>query len=538
MANIIVENAMANTAYKSKIVGNKHPNNLGYNEVIRIKQEEHAIWYKGNSDKILDFYTDRAGIKSTKIKDFQNSIDYFWNVVAKEPQVKCTHSGMPKIIINTLVNVLGKPDILATRDNVVNGEIEEKEDVATNEAFKEIIESNDFYTVLKQDQEPYTMVIGDGVWLINIDLNIDDENPILEFVDGRNVEFERKANRIVSVIVRKYFLNGYKGYMLTDKRSTKKVKDPITNKTKKIATVEYHLYELNNPTSTEVKQEVPLDTIPETKNLESLEFHDFDFMLAVPTMYRYDKELERGESFFVGKLDLFDDLDQSKSQKSNVTRMSTPIDYVPEEAIDYDENGIPKKPTRFDRRYIVLKTSQNSVGQRTDKVETTQPELNFNQYNEQELEIVADILSGLMSPATLGIDLARKDNATAQREKEKITLITRDYLVDIQSIILKRLFILALKVKDYMINPNSKPRDFNITINYPDYANPSFENKLTYLLPAFVSSGMSAEQYVNELWGDALSEEERKREIATLESYKNAYQQIGGNTPYDNVMLE
>ena len=526
------------TKISSKIKGNKYNNNLGYDPIRYIKQNEFAIWFRGLSDELLEFYIETASNMSSNKDKFRNSKDYFWAIVGKEPEVKCTHSGMPKIMINTMVNVLGKPEITAIEDVVEDGELTEKENIAVINRIKEIIEANDFYTTLNQDQVPYTMVIGDGAWFINIDKDIDENNPILEFIDGRNIEFERSANRITAIIARKYYIHEDKAYMLTDKRSTVFSKDRKTGKRKRMATVEYNLYQLENATSHQVSKKVNLNTIPQTKDLENLEFLNFDFMLAVPTMYRYDKENERGESFFSGKLDLFDDLDQSKSQKSNVTRMSTPVDYIPEEAIEYDGEGNPKKPSRFDRRYIVLKSAKNSVGQNTERVETTQPALNFNQYSDQELEIIADILGGTMSPATLGIDLARKDNATAQREKEKITLVTRDNLVDNESIILKKLFTIALKVQDYMQNPSEKPGDYEITVNYPDYANPSFENKLTYLTPAFASGGMSAKQYVNELWGDALSDDDKEKEVAVLEQYKGAYRQINEDEPYDNVMLE
>ena len=45
----------------SKIKNNPHPNDLGYDEVINLKQEERAIWYEGKSDKIQLFYLETRG---------------------------------------------------------------------------------------------------------------------------------------------------------------------------------------------------------------------------------------------------------------------------------------------------------------------------------------------------------------------------------------------------------------------------------------------------------------------------------------------
>ena len=351
------------------------------------------------------------------------------------------------------------------------------------------------------------MVVGDGAFFINIDRDLSDY-PIIEFIDGRNIEFERKANRIISITARKYYRHKNKGYMLTDKRSTKLITTK-NGKKKRVSTIEYHLYELEGIDTDEVKQEVKIDTIPQTKGLKDWVdnnycFYGIDKMLAVPCVFRYNKNTKRGESFYAGKLDLFDDLDQSKSQKSNVTKLSTPVDYIPEELIDYDDDGNPMTPNRYDRRYLVVKGDRNSVGQNTNQVITTQPDLNFEQYTNQELDILSDALMGLMSPSTLGIDVAKKDNADAQREKEKITLITRDFLIDSESTILKTLFKLVLQVHDYMLNPEGEIGEYDITINYPDYANPSFESKLSVLTPAYVSGAMSAKQFVNELWGESL----------------------------------
>lgn len=524
------------TGYSNKnAIFPKYNNNLGYNLVLREKQEEFAIWYEGDSNALLDYYISASPTQTTNPESFRNSRDYFWNLVAREPEVKCTHSGLPKEIINTLVRILGKPKITASKEETVEGNIKEVDDINLTDIIDKIIEDNDFYSIHSDDQLPYGMVVGDGAYFINIDPDLSDY-PIIEFIDGRNVEFERKANRITSVIARKYYVYNDKGYMLTDTRSTKVIKDEHGKK-KRVATVEYHLYELVNPSTDEVRTEVELNKIPDTALLENLEYHNIDIMLAVPVVFNYDKDSKRGKSFFAGKLDLFDDLDQSISQTSNVTRLSTPVDYIPEGLIDYDKNGRPKNPKRYDRRFVVLPADRNAVGQNLSEVKTTQPSLNFSQYNEDQLEIVMKILTGLMSPATLGIDLARKDNATAQREKEKVTLVTRDALVDKQTSILTKLFNLVLKVYAYMQGKDTKT-DFKITVNYPEYANPTFENKLSYLTPAYVSGGMSEEKYVDELWEDALSEEEKEREIATLKERRNSsFQQYGGG-PLDNIMLE
>lgn len=522
----------------------KYANNLGYDEVIRAKQEEYAIWYSGDSNALLDFYINMQNFHQANYESFWNAKDYFWAVVGKEDDVKCTHSGLSKVMIDLMTAILGQPEISVATEIEVKDEknperkiLKKVKDIEATDRIKKIIEDNNFYEIHRWDQVPYMMAIGDGAYFINIDPELSDY-PIIEFLDGRNVEFERKANRIIAITARKYFVHKGKGYMLTDRRSTKLVEDTKTGKKKRAATVEYHLYELKNLGTDEVSKEVELNTIPDTKHLESLEFHNIDCMLAVPCVFRLNKDTGRGESVYAGKLDSLDDLDQSLSQESNTTRLSTPVDYVPEDLLEYNQDGKPIPPKRYDRRYMTVPAGRNSVGEDISKIQTTQPQLNFNQYTDQQKQKIANILAGFMSPATLGIDIALKDNADAQREKEKVTLITRDLLVDMQTQILQSLFKAVLKVHDYMQKSNEPVGDYEITIGYPEYASPTFENKLSYLTPAFASNGLSAKQYVNELWGDSLSEEEKEEEVRILEQYKNAFQQMQNfNSMGEDAML-
>jgi hypothetical protein len=266
------------------------------------------------------------------------------------------------------------------------------------------------------------------------------------------------------------------------------------------------------------KDKVSLDILPETRNLKDTEFEYIDRILAVPCIFRFDHETERGRSIFAGKLDMFDDLDQNLSQASNTVRLSTPEEYYPEGLTDRTPDGKTKLPKRYDRRFVSVPNDFDAVGENNNKIFTTQPQLNFDKYDTNALEIVHNILQGLMSPATLGIDLARKDNAMAQREKEKVTFATRDDLVDCQSEMLSELFNLILKVDDYIHGKASG--EYEININYPEYGSPTFDDKLNTLAPALAQGAISPEKFVDELWEDSLTEDEKAAEIAYLKSQR------------------
>lgn len=491
-----------------------YDNALGYLPEVRLKQEEYATWYEGEGDLLREFYLDTLGHSFPYLDRYRNSRNYFWSVAAFEPNTKITHSGLPKAIINTLTDLLGRPDISISSSEVKEGKLTAGDDYIQKARLLAILEENNFFEVLKQLQEPYTMAIGDGVFLLNVLPELSD-HPVIEFIDGRSCEFLYEVNQITGVIVRKYFSHEKRGYLLTDTRKKRRTEKGWQ------AVIEYRLYSLANDVRGDVAEEVPLDTIPQTANLRpELVFDGFGEILAVPCYYRWDAPTRRGESLLNGKLDLFDDLDQSLSQSSNTVRRSTPIDYIDEELFDYDEDGRRKQLATINRQFIMLPGDKNKIGDDRIGIRTSQPNLNFNQYNENQLEIVSHALTGLMSPATLGIGLERRDNATAQREKEKVTLITRDVLVDKQTVILRRLFNLVLRLDDFL--QEAPLGEYEIAINYPEYANPSFENKLTYLVPAFTSGAISAERYVDELWGDSLTAEEREQEISSLKELQKA----------------
>lgn len=100
-------------------------------------------------------------------------------------------------------------------------------------------------------------------------------------------------------------------------------------------------------------------------------------------------------------------------------------------------------------------------------------------------------------------------------------MYTRDDLVDCETEILTELFNLVLKIDDYIKSPNSPVDDYsNISINFPEYGSPTFDDKLATLSPVLASGGISPELYVDELWEDALSEDEKEAEIAYLTSQR------------------
>ena len=80
--------------------------------IIKTKIRENNIWYGGDGDELLNFYTRQNTIDYNYEPWYdRNKRNYFWSVSSTEEDIKRTHSGQPRNIVDTLVAVIGKPDI-------------------------------------------------------------------------------------------------------------------------------------------------------------------------------------------------------------------------------------------------------------------------------------------------------------------------------------------------------------------------------------------------------------------------------------------
>lgn len=518
----------------------------------RFRLDEAEVWYRGNSDELLNFYyrvnrqfssdDDGGGM----IPIFANSKNYFWAISSREYDFKRTHSGLPNAIVSLLANSLGTPVVKISKmvpqdpdeddvkEAIENGcEIPRKNYEKAKDYYKtlrinDILKQINFWTNYSRKFVPYTLVLGDGAYFPTMAQG--DDHPGVVFYDARNVDFDYTGSSITAVTARRYYTirptfddpeRKPNDYVLYERRGTKMLSDGST-----AATISYKLYTLADRTRLTLGEEVPLTDIKETAGLKDIVLPGFDRMLAVPVMWGEDAETRRGMPIFYNKMDLLDDLDQSLSQRSSTCRRSTPIDYISEDVLDYDDDGKPVMPHTYDRRFLVTKHSRNALSDASNKpIETSQPQLNFDQYNAEALELTMEICSGIVSPASLGLMLARNDTAISQREKEKTTLFTRKTVIDNDKRALSNLFDLLLDLDDFAKAKNPEDfanKEYTVNIDYPEYANPSFDAVMQSLQGAFASGMISPEQLVNKVWGDNLSDEERENEIEYLKEQKKS----------------
>lgn len=459
---------------------------------IRIEQvQANRIWYLGNGDDLLAFYTGEnvSGFNTNPIYN-RNKRNYFWSKSTVECNIKRVHSGIPHAIIQTATNIVDMPKITVT---------------GKQDEWDAIAEENDFQNKLTQQGRPLTLAEGWGGWKINFNKDLSDY-PIWEYNEGLDVEYIYKCGLLVGIMFKSYYKKENVNYVLLEQRY----------KANKNSYIEYNLFRLGK--NNEVI-ECNLDEIPELNNIprEKTVIEGLDKILAVPSRYFYDPlNPKYGKSIFAGKLDLFDMLDEIWSQASQTARVSTPITWINPDVMQRGPNGAIGYENLYNRQLMMKEGIPDGEGHLNQDIVTEQPDLNFDKYGMLAKDVMDYIFTGVLSPATLGIDVAKKDNAMAQREKEKVSIMFRNNIINSETNMIKDIVTLSLMLKEYMDTGMITLQDYDINVKYCEFANPATETMLPILGNAWSQGQISTERFVKMMWPDD-SDEERAKEIAWLD---------------------
>lgn len=472
--------------------------------LVRSRIVEYNVWYGGDGDELLNFYTHEQMLSYNYEPWYsRNKRNYFWSISSTEQDIKRTHSGQPRNITDTIVSITKFPTI-----NCTDGKDQKK-------LLAKILKECKLKTTYRDEQLPLTLVEGWGCYKINWNLDVSDY-PYAEYYRADNIDFIYKANRIVGIVFKDYYTDGQnKKYLLTETRVLKYDKEAKC----RYLEITKELFKVSGD------ELIPLEdfsAVPELVDCDkSYRIDNLNCLLAEPCILYKDTSGTGayGRSIFTGKIDLFDDLDQCLSQNSNAIRRSTVTEYYNSDYLERDEDtGMPKQPKAYDRKYVIYKgqTDANGASNSKDPVQVTQPNINFNQYTDNAIQILIQICNGILSPATLGIDIAKKDNAEAQREKEKVTIFTRNTIIDGETEILRSLCEQLLIAYQLMHTGQAPVQEYSISIKFSEFADDSYENKLKVLGQAFDAENISEKMYMEKLYGDTLSEEEFETELAWL----------------------
>ena len=510
-----------------------------FQNIENLKLREYNIWYAGDSDELLNFYTEANQIEYNYEPYYdRNKTSYFWAISSTENDIKRTHSGQPRNIVDTLVNIVGYPKI----------KVADKDTEKLQAVLARILKENKFKNMFLQEQLPLTLVEGWGGYKINWDKSISDY-PIIVYYRADAVDFIIRSNRVVAMVFRDYYYgDDDKRYVLIETRRT-----ALDDDGTRCLIIEKELFVWGADDS---MMPVPLHDLKQLKDVdEKIKVSNYSGLLAVPCVIYKDNETDNcGRSIFTGKIDLFDDLDQCLSQSSNTVRRSTTREYFNSQYLERDENtGMPIQPKAYDRKYTLYAGARDANGAVAgEPVTVTQPQVNFVQYDQEAQHILVELVSGILSPATLGIDLSKRDVAEAQREKEKVTIFTRNTIITEEAEILEKLGVELMCANELMHKGEVTFKDYEVNVEFNELTDASMESRMEVALTAYNGDVMTPEMTVDYMYQETISPEKKAALVAYMKEQKqNAMTggmppelmaqmgaTMGGNNEYDQAVAE
>lgn len=455
------------------------PLNIMINETLDYEANaiKNRIWYRGDSGELQQLYDQiDTGIDRYK----------FWASKSSPGQeMRKIHTGLPALIVDTLAGI-----------TLSDLDIQIEKGKAEQDLWKKIEKDNKFRKKLEKAVKE-TLYIGDGAFKISFDTDLS-QYPIIEFYPGDRIELVSKRGRVTEVVFKTAYQYESRQYVLYEHYGR--------------GYITYELYR--------GEQLVDLHAIPDTANLVDVAFGaqkpEEQYMLAVPIQFyesgRWD---ERGQSVFDKKIDSFDAFDETWSQWMDALRAGRAKEYIPECLIPrHPETGEILKPNHFDNRYI--KTDSDMGENAQNKIDVEQPTIPHESYLASYVTALDLCLQGLISPSTLGIDMKKLDNADATREKEKATLYTRDAIINALQVDVPLLVETAIKAYNEFYGKPVNPVE--VTAEFGDYANPSFESQVETISKARSGKIMSVDAAVDALYGDDKDEAWKEQEIARLKA--------------------
>lgn len=504
-----------------------NPNNRMYvsnEEMLRLGEiMEYTTWYNGNSSELLEFYTESMTTYFTSNSIYlRNRMQYFWaRSVNSKKAFRRTHDNLFADIIDVLTNVVGTPTIVGDEKKLA----------------EDLEKSTGLFHIVNQKQIPLTLAQGTGCFKISSSPY--ESTPSLDYYTADRVRYHARGEHITGIDFIDYFKDdkGLK-YMLVEKRYlTKSGKDGGGD-----LHIDFHLYRWVNWQDSG-NTEVGLDTLEETKGLNpSIVLYGIGKLFAVPTTILMDKRGGLyGRSIGEGKLDLLDMVDEAWSIEGRAVRLSTPQTYIPESLLRTTEVPVVDgygnrdikiervEPDEFDRDFVVTNDDviPNGDGRlQSGGIMIDQPHMDVDQYDKTRRRAIIEILNGIMSVATLGVTLNPGMNEPLEsREREKITTLTRNIIVAKEKTILENVLTDLMDMADYKRNGyfflRAEKDKTRVEVRFSEFANPSLETELKVLGSAWSSGQISTELYVENLWRDRLTDEEKQAEKERLEKARH-----------------
>ena len=427
------------------------------------------LWYQGDASELFQFF------HQTEV-----STGLFWATSPAASKVRKIHSGLPAVIADTLAYIVSS----------------DMDDVEASAEWNEISEQINFCDLVGQSVCD-TLVSGDGAFKISVDTALS-PYPIVEFVSGDRVDIEQRRGVLEAVTFRTPYVVNSVRYELHERYSRGRIDAVLLDSSGVSA---------------------PLSTVPELEGIDPATEFSGDFIMAVPLRFYADKKhIGRGRSIFSGgKSQCFDALDEIVSQWIDAIRAGRVVKYIPLNLIPRDpKDGSLQDMSSFGAEVIKINGTMNE--NEGNKIEVVQPDIRYEAYVSAYTNALLMCLQGIISPATLGIDVGKMSSADAQREKKDVTGDTRNTITAALEKALPKLINAVLATYDNMLG--NAPEERDVSVSFGEYGAPDFDSRVQTVGKAATYGVMSVETQVDELWGGSKDDKWKSAEVKRIMAEK------------------
>ena len=453
---------------------------ININEALSYETEavQNRLWYRGNPYELEQFYH--------QIDSSINHTSGFWASIPEAEKIRKIHSGLPALLVDTLAYIVKSDMANVQFDNSSHQDL--WDDIANDIDFDHVVSK----------AITDTLVVGDGAFRIAIDTDVT-QYPIVEYYSGDQVDYLMCGGKLFGVYFWIDKFDGRKKYRLRERHELHDERCHVS----------YALFQGD--------KKVPLSTLPELSKLLPVEIEG-NYLLAVPLRF-YDRPGSniRGRSIYSGKTGVFDAHDEVISQWIDAIRAGRVKNYIPRGMIPTDPHtGALCSVNSFGANFVQVESpvTEGTVA----KIETVQPDIKYDAFLASYSATLDMCLQGILSPATLGIDVGKMSSGEAQREKKDVTGHTRNTITAALEKVLPKLAAAIMMTYDH-IHGNSVSL-YEPKVSFGEYGSPDFDSRIESVSKAASASIMSIESQVEELWGDTKDDTWKAQEVIRIKQLK------------------
>lgn len=419
------------------------------------RQAENKVWYQAqDASELIHFYKTRLRVYS------MYQTNQFYKLCTQDSGLAFMHYNLAQAISKSMTNLLfGKePKITAKSGN-------QKNDRIFNAAIEDILKDNDKYSLYNKSSELASYSGRVGFKLI-LDTDVS-EFPIIQVYPKEQIELLKVYGRTTDIVFKDYF------------DSSDETRPYVLYSFYGKGYIKYKLYRESFTATNQDRnrEEIPLDTIPQTSGLKDKYFYytdgkPVDKILAVVIDNKTD-----GLSDYTGCIDDFIAIDETYTQFETFVRSSGLKIYLPERLAERDA-----KTGEVISRNIDFSTRVSFVPTSNPNWQMTEIKRDIVDNMDRTLKGYVDTMNSLimracqtagLSTATMGYDIAGANSSgEALNIRERVSIRTRDEKLQRWSEGLSKLFerlliLYSANVKnDKIYVENVEP---NFYVEFPPY---------------------------------------------------------------------